>query len=83
VPLFTDDVVWAPDTKWSEAVIVECERFPKGTHDDYVDAVSQFLLVARERGWLVRADEMSAALDDEAEFQSHGKSVADAYGIGA
>ncbi len=37
VPLFTDNCVWAPNTKWAEDTIVECANFPKGAHDDRLD----------------------------------------------
>jgi predicted phage terminase large subunit-like protein len=37
VPMFTDNAVWAPDTKWSDEVITQASLFPKAEHDDYVD----------------------------------------------
>ena len=81
VPLFTDNAVWAPDTKWSELVIQECKNFPKGDHDDLVDSVSMYLGWARENGLLVRADEMTSAMEDEAAHKPPGQSVAQAYGV--
>lgn len=81
VPLFTDDAIWAPDTKWADAVITEAELFPKGVHDDYVDSVTQFINWARENDLLIRADEMSAAIADEAAFKPQQKSVAEQYGV--
>lgn len=82
VPLFTDDAVYAPDTKWADLVISNCESFPKAAHDDLVDSVTQFLNWARENEILVMADEMSAAEEEMATFQHKTKSVQEAYGIG-
>lgn len=81
VPMFTDNAVWAPDTKWSDDVITQASLFPKAEHDDYVDTISMFLLWAREKELLVRADEMSAAMEDEAMWKPHEESVAEAYGV--
>lgn len=82
VPLFTDNAIWAPDTKWAQEVILECEDFPKGDHDDLVDSCSQFLNWARENELLVRADEMSASLADEMMLRpGQDQSVARLYGL--
>jgi predicted phage terminase large subunit-like protein len=81
VPMFTDNAVWAPDTKWSDEVITQASLFPKAEHDDYVDTISMFLLWAREKELLVRADEMSAALEDEAMWKPHEETVAEGYGV--
>ena len=81
VPLFADGVVWAPDTKWAEAVIAQCAQFPKATHDDYVDTVTQFLNWARTHELLVRGDEMSAALEDEQRYKPQLQSIASQYGV--
>ena len=81
VPLFTDNVVWAPDTKWAQEVILECEDFPKGDHDDLVDSASQFLNWARSNELLVRADEMSASMLDDAAYRPPVDSVASQYGV--
>jgi predicted phage terminase large subunit-like protein len=81
VPMFTDNAVWAPDTKWSDEVITQASLFPKAEHDDWVDTISMFLLWAREKELLVRADEMSAAMEDEAMWKPHEETVAEAYGV--
>ena len=81
VPLFTDDAIWAPDTRWAEAVIAQCEGFPKKAHDDLVDSVTQFLNWARENEILVRADEMSAANEEAMAFKHKTQSVAEQYGV--
>jgi predicted phage terminase large subunit-like protein len=81
VPLFTDNAVWAPDTRWSDEVITQCELFPKDDHDDLVDTVSQFLKWARDNEILVRADEASAALEDMMMFKPKQQTVAEQYGV--
>jgi predicted phage terminase large subunit-like protein len=89
VPLFTDGAIWAPAgpqsngyyTKWAEEVITQCALFPKGDHDDLVDSVTQFLVWARENGILIRADEMGAMLDDEAQFRHKEMTVSEIYGV--
>ena len=81
VPLFTDNAVWAPDTKWSEMVIIECMNFPKADHDDLVDACSMAIGWMRENGILIRGDESSAALEDEMRYVSPGQSIAAQYGV--
>lgn len=82
VPLFTDNAIWAPHTKWAEAVISQSAVFPKGAHDDIHDTVTQFLSWAREHGIIVRADEMSAALEDEMRPKGQDRGVAEMYGVG-
>lgn len=81
VPLFTDGCIWAPNTRWADAVITQCTKFPKDVHDDMHDTVTQFLNWAREGELLVRADEMSSALADEAKHKPQTQSVAQAYGV--
>lgn len=81
VPLFTDDAVWAPDTKWADLVISNCEIFPKGAHDDLTDSVSQFMNWARTNELLVLCDEMSAANEEAMTFKHKETSVAEQYGV--
>ena len=81
VPLFTDNAIWAPDTKWADMVIVEAMNFPKADHDDLVDSCSMAIGWMRENGILIRADESSAALEDEMRFVPQGQSIAQQYGV--
>lgn len=81
VPLFTDDCIWAPETKWAELTIDQCEGFPKKTHDDLVDSCTQFINWARENELLVMVDEASAAEQESVTFHSKKSTVADAYGV--
>ena len=81
VPLFTDGAVWAPNTPWADAVLDECEGFPKYAHDDLHDTVTQFLLWARHNGLLIRGDEASYADNQGAVYHHHTRSVAEQYGV--
>ena len=81
VPVFTDNAIWAPQTKWSDLVLVECANFPKGAHDDLLDTTTQWIIWARENGILIRADEASAALEDEMRYKPQTASVAEQYGV--
>jgi predicted phage terminase large subunit-like protein len=83
VPLFTDDAIYAPNDNiaWAESVIDQCESFPKGSFDDQVDSVTQFLLWARDNEILVRADEASAYQEEQSTFKHREDSVAQLYGV--
>jgi len=81
IPLFTDNMVFAPDTAWADEVISQAGLFPYAPHDDYVDTISMFLHWAREHELLVRCDEMSAAREDEAKWRPREVSVAEGYGV--
>lgn len=57
---FADGLIWAPDRKWADEVITQCEHFPKGKHDDLVDAVTQGVRFFRETGMLQRSQDRAA-----------------------
>jgi predicted phage terminase large subunit-like protein len=44
--------VWAPATRWADLVINQCAVFPKGSHDDLVDTVTQALRRFRAMNFL-------------------------------
>jgi predicted phage terminase large subunit-like protein len=46
-------LVWAPDYKWAEEVIEQCNDFPSGKNDDLVDTVTQALMRFRSGGFIV------------------------------
>ena len=81
VPLFTDDAIYAPDTKWADQVITQFEAFPKTAHDDLVDSASQFINWARDNEILVMAEEMSSLMEEAATFKHNSDSVAQQYGV--
>lgn len=56
--IFSGGQVFAPETQWAEDVIAEAEAFPRGAHDDRVDAVTQALRWLRDRGMLERSSEI-------------------------
>ena len=55
--LFEEGMIWRPNTDWAEMVIDQCAVFPRGAHDDLVDALTQGLRHLRERGILYRRQE--------------------------
>lgn len=62
--IFAEGMMYAPDREWAELAISECEKFPKGTHDDLPDAISQGVNWLRKTGWALRREEVKA---DDAE----------------
>ena len=61
--LFSEGVIYAPDLRWADQVIHQCEVFPKGKHDDLVDTVSMALRHMRELNLLTRPPERLAEID--------------------
>lgn len=68
-PLFSGDVrkhpvtgidewlggmIYAPDRAWADEVIAEVASFPRGAHDDHVDATSQAIAWVRRHGVVLR-----------------------------
>lgn len=62
--LFTDGMIWRPETEWARMVEDEFGKFPKGAHDDLVDSGVQALTVLRRSGFASRVDEAHAALEE-------------------
>ena len=77
--LFSEGIVFAPDTRWADNVIAQCEVFPKGKHDDLVDTTSMALKYLRETGILVRQPERIAEID--AGRQHRGKPPEPLYSV--
>jgi predicted phage terminase large subunit-like protein len=50
--LFSSGIVWAPDRRWAQEVMDECQDFPSGKNDDLVDATTLALLRFRQGGFL-------------------------------
>lgn len=63
--IFSEGMVYAPDREYAEAVIGQCEVFPKGRHDDLVDTTSAALRHLRDMGLLQRAPEIQSEIEDE------------------
>jgi predicted phage terminase large subunit-like protein len=50
--LFNSGIVWAPDRRWANEVIEECNDFPSGANDDLVDSTTLALLRFRQGGFI-------------------------------
>ncbi len=81
VPMFADNMVWAPGTRWAETVIEQCERFPKHNADDLVDTVTQVLNWFRVNDLVYRADEAAAELEQEMVYRKPEMPVSEQYGV--
>jgi predicted phage terminase large subunit-like protein len=68
--IFADEMVYAPDKAWADMVIDQVSVFPKGSHDDLVDAVSMGLRYLRDQGFALRRDESSLAREDDMRYVS-------------
>jgi phage terminase large subunit-like protein len=66
--LFSSGMVWAPETRWAEAVIEETADFPVGEHDDYVDSMTQALTRFRRGGFISLASDYE---DETPDFRSN------------
>jgi len=61
--LFSEGLIYAPERSWSDKVIQQCSSFPKATHDDLVDTVSQAMRHLRTQGLLQRRQEVLEDID--------------------
>lgn len=48
--IFASGMVYAPETRWAEDVIDECNEFPEGMFDDWVDCVIMAMMRFRQGG---------------------------------
>lgn len=62
---FYDGLVYTPDKAWAQKVVDQVSVFPKGAHDDDVDAMSAALLHLRKSGLLVRKEEAYDAVEED------------------
>lgn len=69
------------DFEWFEDIAAEIEAVPRGTHDDYADAVSQGLLVLREDGYLALTREYIAQQMSLRIFRSRKATIRNSYGV--
>jgi predicted phage terminase large subunit-like protein len=68
--LFSSGIVWAPDRRWANEVVEECNDFPSGANDDLVDATTLALMRFRQGGFIrLPSDEE----DDIQYFKSPGQ----------
>ena len=78
VAMFAGNMVWAPETRWSDRVIDQCTSFPRASHDDLVDSVTQALRWLRDNGVAVMNFEREAEIED---FATYKKPVAPLYDV--
>jgi predicted phage terminase large subunit-like protein len=64
VGVFSSGYVWRPDRRFAEEVAVECNEFPNGEHDDYVDSTVQALIRFRAGGFLRTEDDEDEEEDE-------------------
>ena len=50
--LFKSGIVWAPEHRWADEVIEECNDFPSGANDDLVDSTTMALMRFRQGGFI-------------------------------
>lgn len=77
VHLFSEGMVWAPETKWSDMVIDQCSSFPRGSHDDLVDTVTGALRWLRDAGIAERNEEAMGLLEDSARYRRPAEPIYD------
>lgn len=71
VPVFSEGMVWHPNTEWANMLIDQVTMFPRGSHDDLTDALVHGLRYLRDNGILARRQEVRWEEQDlEAEFRS-------------
>lgn len=57
VTVFENGIIYAPDTEWADMLIKQVSHFPRASHDDLVDALSQGVLYLRKTGVATRKEE--------------------------
>lgn len=63
-----EGIVYAPPTEWAYQVMRQVSNFPRATHDDLVDTVSQALRHLRDIGMLQLAPERHADIEDSKQY---------------
>lgn len=76
-PQFAAGMVYAPDEDWAEKVIEQCEVFPKGKHDDLVDAISMGMKFLRDQGLIAPNRDLDAVDREERLFRPQEKALYD------
>lgn len=79
--LFEDQMVFAPDRKWSEMVIDEVSQFPKGRFKDLTDTTSGGLGYLRRSGLIKLAQEHDAEERESRIWRGNRVGVAERYGV--
>lgn len=81
--LFSNGAIFAPQyidggrPSWAQTVIDQYAGFPRGSHDDLVDAGTHGLQYLRDSGMLVRSDEFDESFEEELRFTPPPKPLYD------
>lgn len=76
--LFSNGQVYAPlDRAWCQAMLDEVTAFPRGRHDDRVDAMSLALSHLRETGLALRSDEADRQWNEELQLPRRSRALYD------
>jgi predicted phage terminase large subunit-like protein len=67
--MFSEGLIYAPDRKWAEKVIVQTGMFPKAKHDDLTDTMSMALSHLRSTGMLQRSEEITHSVTESMRHQ--------------
>jgi predicted phage terminase large subunit-like protein len=68
--LFSDGMIYAPISRaWCQEVIDQCAKFPKGSHDDFVDSTTQALRFLRDNGMALMRREAEFDLERELAYK--------------
>ena len=62
--LFSDGLVWRPDTDWGQAVEDELASLPRGAHDDLADSSVNAVMHLRRMQLAQRKDESHSAITE-------------------
>ena len=68
--LFSGGMIYAPDKSWADMMINQAAIFPKGTHDDLVDSMSQALRYLRDQGFALNRAEYQSDVEDDLAYKS-------------
>lgn len=77
-PIFSQELVYAPDREWADLVIEEMSSFPKGRYDDLTDSGTQALKFLREGGFIQHRFERR--FEEEEAARHRGGKPAPLYG---
>jgi predicted phage terminase large subunit-like protein len=68
--LFSGGMIYTPDKAWADMMINQAAIFPKGSHDDLVDSMSQALRYLRDQGFALNRSEYRSDVEDDLMYKS-------------
>jgi predicted phage terminase large subunit-like protein len=78
LPMFSQQMIYAPDREWAQLVIDEMANFPVGRYDDLCDSTSQALNYLRSIGLAAPDAEVAAGETDRATHRAQLRAL---YGL--